>query len=517
MKTTKIPCLLALLIWLFIPTVATAFNCENAATQVEITICAVPELKKLEADMLGLHKKLAARNILFSPSQKDWRDNQRDKCNDNVACIQSVYAARIGYFNALLATTVPLPATVNPPPATSMPEEFAEAVESSQVILQAKPAPVNPVTPPTIAQVPAPVTKSAAATIQPAQNQATQKPAIKPAPPPEQPPLISGQTLKHFFLWLVFFAALFGLYKASRLPEAQKLLNSSLFKLRTSPEYTVQGRRLSLLRLFLIILPVVVLTLWLLYNVIDVIAAGSGSDPFHTQPVCSLPQQPTSFSIYELNRYQTEAQDYIAQHPECAPQVNQSGGRSRFMDMVESKGFLIPYYFWALPFALYLNYRLFLKRTPLDLKGLVWVFFVLSMAFSPVPLSLLWPLLPGLPKTPGWMTFLLIVPVPPLVMLTFGTAAITVFFGGIFSLISAIALPIVALFNQINTFLITRKRQELQATGVYIWLVEFEHWLTGTPMPQLPPDDSKGARFATPQEIASIMAPPSFEKGEVRP
>ena len=517
MKTTNIQCLLALLIWLFIPTVATAFNCENAATQVEITICAVPELKKLEADMLGLHKKLATRNILFSPSQKDWRDNQRDKCNDNVACIQSVYAARIGYFNALLATTVPLPATVNPPPATSMPEEFAEAVESSQVIFQAKPAPVNPVSPPAIAQVPAPVTKSAAATIQPAQNQATPKPAIKPAPPPEEPPLISGQTLKNIFLWLVFFAALFGLYKASRLPEAQKLLNACLAKYRAHCEHSEQRRRFSLLRFFLITLPIVALTLWLLYNVVNIIAAGFGLDPFHAQTICSPPPEPTSFSVIELDRYQTEAQNYIAQHPECARQALQPGGPNRFLDLMESKGFLIPYYFWGLLFALYLTYRLVLQNRPASQKDLVKIAFAFCMAFSPVPLSLIWPLLPGIPKTPGLVSFLLMVPAPPLVMLTIGTAAITVFFGGIFSIISAIALPIVALFNQINTFIITRQRQELQATGVYIWLIQFEHWLTNTPMPPVPPDDSKGARFATPEEIASIMAPPSFEKGTVQP
>lgn len=520
MKTTKIPRLFALLILIFIPAVTPAFDCGKATKAIEFLICQTPDLKQQDDEMTALFHHLVAKQIPLTPQQSDWLHNPRNVCPD-VNCLRKVYASRIGYFKSLLAAPPPSPAPVNAPPVTSMPEEFSGAVETAQGIIQAKPVPVNPITPPPVAAInQVPVTNSAAVTTQPAQNLASPNPAIKPTPPPEKPPLISGQTLKHLFLWLVFFAALFGLYKASRLPEARQFLSSSLFKLRVYPEYFVQGRRLSLLRVFLIILPIVALTLWLLYNVIDIIAAGAGFDLFHaqTQPLCSLPPQPTS--PVEFYQWQIEAQNYIQQHPECASPAFQPGGRSRFMDMMESKGFLLPYYFWALPFALYLNYRLFLKKKPLNLKGLVLVLFILSMAFSPVPLSLLWPLLPGLPKTPGWVSFLLMGPVPPLVMLTFGTAAITVFFGGIFSLISAIALPVVALFNQINMFMITRHRHELQAGGVYVWLIEFEHWLTNTPMPPLPPDDSKGARFATHEEIAAILAPPSlpsFEKGEARP
>jgi len=532
MRATKILCLFALLFWFFIPAVASAFECSKAAKALEFLICQNPDVNKQDDEMAKLYYKLTAKKIALNPTQPLWLRKQRDLCPD-INCLRSVYASRIEYFNSLLAQQPPSPPKpVAAPSYTPVPPDFAEAAESAQTIIQAQPAPVPekpaeavvkpqpvpevkpapvvpPVTPPTQSEKPSvattPVDQPKTIELNKMPEKPDPKPETKPAPPEEHPWLEAVENIKSLFHWIVLLAVLFGLYKAYRLPATQNFLKSCFAKFQSEGERVSANRRSSL-RFWIVKLPLVIITGWLLFSVASYVWE------LLPKPEIDCSRQIRDLQFLPQYDYNSRLIDrlgqFYEQHPECNPE-NQN-------KTFANSGFLICYDIWALLAVLYLDFKLLWRKTPITRQNITRFCFAVSMVFGRISLIMPWKLLSFLsPLVPPniFIGILLAGPLPPLALIVLGTFSVTTILGLIFSLISLFALPVIALFNQINIFLITKQRQELQTTGVYIWMVQFQHWLTNTPMPPAPPDDSKGARFATPEEIAAMIAPPSFEQG----
>ena len=116
----------------------------------------------------------------------------------------------------------------------------------------------------------------------------------------------------------------------------------------------------------------------------------------------------------------------------------------------------------------------------------------------------------------GWLPSLLeVTPISFLGVVTvFAAAPIALMLGGL-GVIFAIALVIgllymlfvavpLALYNQIFEFEKQRAEFRYKTNGLIGYVNRFFLWVTNTPPPPFQPDDSKGARFATPEEIARL-------------
>lgn len=96
------------------------------------------------------------------------------------------------------------------------------------------------------------------------------------------------------------------------------------------------------------------------------------------------------------------------------------------------------------------------------------------------------------------------------VILAVGVLA--VFFFGVF-----VAVP-VAIFNQIFAFERARAVYRYQSRGLASYIYRFFLWLRNEPLPAAPPDDSRGARLATAQEVAALQragAPEAMAFGHI--
>lgn len=105
--------------------------------------------------------------------------------------------------------------------------------------------------------------------------------------------------------------------------------------------------------------------------------------------------------------------------------------------------------------------------------------------------------------------------VDPLLMLMGGFMVI----GAICAAIAAafglfIAIPVAA-FNQIFEFERALTVYRYQRTGLTNYITRFIYWLAGEPLPAPPPDESRGARFATGEEIAALQDPKGMAFGHV--
>ena len=87
----------------------TSFNCSDAKTDIEKTVCTVPELAALDKQMASLYRARLARlpddrNKSFRQQQEDWL-KQRNQCNDHFdpghRCLFGVYYARINEINQM--------------------------------------------------------------------------------------------------------------------------------------------------------------------------------------------------------------------------------------------------------------------------------------------------------------------------------------------------------------------------------------------------------------------------------
>jgi type IV secretion system protein VirD4 len=73
-----------------------------------------------------------------------------------------------------------------------------------------------------------------------------------------------------------------------------------------------------------------------------------------------------------------------------------------------------------------------------------------------------------------------------------------------------VGVPVV-LFNQIFAFEKGLNIYRYQARGLTSYIVRAAYWLRNERLPKVPPDDSKGARFATPAEVVRLHQPDAME------
>lgn len=131
--------------------------------------------------------------------------------------------------------------------------------------------------------------------------------------------------------------------------------------------------------------------------------------------------------------------------------------------------------------------------------------FLTMFLFSFIPNSwwLLWPIKYGL--------------LPPVALLISGAINLFTFYLAFtLFILTVVLLPIKiyqALFNISNTLFLSNA----QRTLFFGTLVQFWYWFTGNELPQVDeePDDSKGARFASPKEIAALFAADGMAFGHV--
>lgn len=107
---------------------------------------------------------------------------------------------------------------------------------------------------------------------------------------------------------------------------------------------------------------------------------------------------------------------------------------------------------------------------------------------------------------------------PPLLMLLAGgfalqTALEMISWSMMESFAFCVALPVI-MFNQLLQFDNTLKTYRQQQAGLVGYITRLGFWLRGEKMPDVP-DDSKGARFATPQEITALYKPKGAAFGHV--
>jgi type IV secretion system protein VirD4 len=115
-------------------------------------------------------------------------------------------------------------------------------------------------------------------------------------------------------------------------------------------------------------------------------------------------------------------------------------------------------------------------------------------------------LLPAV-QTPNLALFL----TAPVALMIAGIVVIFVvglLLGALFAIF--VGVPVV-LFNQIFQFERSLKIFSYQADGLAWYIVRFVFWLRNQPLPKPGPDDSKGARFATIEEIQQLHAPDSLK------
>jgi type IV secretion system protein VirD4 len=104
---------------------------------------------------------------------------------------------------------------------------------------------------------------------------------------------------------------------------------------------------------------------------------------------------------------------------------------------------------------------------------------------------------------PFWVDFLLI---PPAMALLGLIEIYAVIFGVL--LVAGILFGVPSfLFTQIFNIEKNIRVMQYQRAGLAGYVGRFLYWIRNEPLPEAPPDDSRGARMATPQEIAAVHQP----------
>jgi uncharacterized protein len=132
-------CLLAILLF---PGLAGAFDCTKASSQVELMICANPDLIEAETQVIATFAQVKAnapadKTADLDWAQQHWRVTYRDRCED-VQCLRSRYSARLQDLNDHLLEW-PTPETT--PAANRADEILARARqqnEDAQAVIDAQ-------------------------------------------------------------------------------------------------------------------------------------------------------------------------------------------------------------------------------------------------------------------------------------------------------------------------------------------------------------------------------------------
>jgi len=84
---------------------AAGIDCDKAATRTEATICASPELMKLDHDLATAYRKVSDTNpavVSLKESQREWLTERDAGCRTNKACLIATYEDRIREFRVLV-------------------------------------------------------------------------------------------------------------------------------------------------------------------------------------------------------------------------------------------------------------------------------------------------------------------------------------------------------------------------------------------------------------------------------
>ncbi len=94
--------------------------------------------------------------------------------------------------------------------------------------------------------------------------------------------------------------------------------------------------------------------------------------------------------------------------------------------------------------------------------------------------------------------------VAPMALLSGGFALVVVVTAIVFTLFTAFVAVPAFVFTQVLTFENMLHVYRHQTRGLTGYLVRFNYWLRGEVLPPPPPDDSRGARFSTGQEVVQL-------------
>ncbi|BDV36710.1 type IV secretory system conjugative DNA transfer family protein [Methylocystis iwaonis] len=103
---------------------------------------------------------------------------------------------------------------------------------------------------------------------------------------------------------------------------------------------------------------------------------------------------------------------------------------------------------------------------------------------------------------------------PPL-MLIFGAVSTLTVLGVLFGFVGFFLVVPMVLFRQVLEFENILRMYRYESRGLLGYIVRFIYWLRNQPLPKGLPDDSRGARFAEPEEIAALQCPQGMGFGHV--
>jgi type IV secretion system protein VirD4 len=103
----------------------------------------------------------------------------------------------------------------------------------------------------------------------------------------------------------------------------------------------------------------------------------------------------------------------------------------------------------------------------------------------------------------------------PWVMLFGGAFVMLLVLGAVFGAVGFFLVVPMMLFRQILEFDNALAIYRYQSRGLVRYVVRFIYWLRNQPLPKGLPDDSRGARFAEPEEIAALNCPQGMGFGHV--
>lgn len=163
----------------------------------------------------------------------------------------------------------------------------------------------------------------------------------------------------------------------------------------------------------------------------------------------------------------------------------------------------LPYNTWALLAVLYLDYIFVFRSTAVNRNDVVKILFPVCLMIGGM-VSIFFDL--NIMSSWGDPSFPIILLILPLGMSLLGIVSLLTSILVIFLFLLLLTSPVLLLFKLINAFALERQRVRHSTTGIYASLRTFWHWLVGIPSPPILPDDSKGSRFASPEEISRAIA-----------
>jgi len=187
--------------------------------------------------------------------------------------------------------------------------------------------------------------------------------------------------------------------------------------------------------------------------------------------------------------------------------INPQGSTGQFAGFFDPSPFFFCLNFWSLAAALLLGLVIANPFAWLNGRRLAFGCTLLGMMLGRLVIGELGGLLLSFIQINGFLVFLAM----PFVLALAGVAMIVVIGIAAVALFGVFVGIPVAIFQQIFAFEHALAVYRYQSRGLASYIYRFIFWLRNEPMPDAPPDDSRGARLATPQEVGALRQPGSAE------